>query len=466
MLPGTLAWAGQLYTVKWKNMAFKNFKIQVTVRSIMFGFVFAIYQNQWYVTSASLLVISVLLLVGLIRFVEKTRREISNFLTSVKLRDFTSLSEIESTTENKNPDLIDAFKLIAGEFQNVRIEKEMHYQYLQTLVEHVETALICFEKNGKIALMNNSAKKLLNTQSAQTLDFLKQKQAEIAFILDTIQSGQQKLLKTKVNGELVQLAIRATVFRMQETEYKLVALQNIKNELESKELESWQKLIRVLTHEIMNSVTPISSLSQAIIENMEDENGQALDLRKMEDEDFDDIFQSIKTIENRSKGLLKFVETYKNLTKLPQPNFEKINVSDLLNHVALLMKPEFEKKNAKLEIVAIDKQVNIFADHEMLVRVLINLLANALDALIGTKDPMVKMDSFADAENRTCINVSDNGPGMDKETLDNIFIPFFTTKEKGSGIGLSLCRQIMHLHKGSITAVSDLGEGIDLVLKF
>lgn len=452
-------------------MAFKNFKIQVILRSIMiglvlFGFVFAIYQEKWYVTSGALMVVAVLLVLDLIRYVEKTRRDISNFLFSVNFRDFTSIAEIERKSHKKNKDLTEAFKFIANEFQNVRIEKEMHYQYLQTVIGHVETALICFDDKGKVSLINDSAKNLLNTQSARSLEFLRSSRAEIGHMMSSIKSGEQKLIKTRIKGELMQLSVRATEFRLRDEQYKLVALQDIKNELENKELESWQRLIKILRHEIMNSVTPISSLSQAIKQNLENQEGRTLNLRELSEEDLKDIHESIITIENRSKGLLQFVETYRNLTRLNKPNFKKVKPGDLLNHIGSLMKQELARDDISLNISNRSGEVYLYIDHDMIVRVLINLISNARDALHGRQNPMISIECHTDEKNRVNMVIADNGAGMDAETLDNIFIPFFTTKEKGSGIGLSLCRQIMHMHKGSITAESEPGKGTIVSLKF
>lgn len=452
-------------------MAFKNFKIQVIIRSVLigislFGFVFAFYQDKWYVTTASLFLLSVLLVADLIRYVEKTRRDISNFLVSVNLRDFTSMTQIEEKAQQKNKDLTDAFKFIANEFQNVRIEKETHYQYLQTVIGHVKTALICFDEKGKVILINQAAKELLDMHSLQSLDYLRSTQEEIGNILSSIQTGEQKLLKTKIKSELMQLSIRATAFKLNNKLYKLVALHDIKNELESNELESWQKLIRVLTHEIMNSVTPISSLSQAIKEEMEDEETESLKSERIKDDDIKDIYESIITIENRSKGLLKFVETYKSLTKLPKPEFEKHSITSFLNHIKSLMKPELQNRNIIFTIHNKAGDRTIYIDHEMMVRVMINLIGNAVDATEKIPVPRIKMQAYTDSRNRSIIAINDNGTGMNNEVLENIFIPFFTTKEKGSGIGLSLCRQIMHLHKGSITAESEPGKGSRFLLKF
>lgn len=452
-------------------MAFKNFRIQVIFRAVLiglvlFGFVLAIQQDQWYVTSGSLLIIAVFLVAEMIRHVEKTRREISSFLVSVDLKDFTSVAELERKTDRKNRDLTDAFKYIAGEFQNVRIEKEMHYQYLQTVFGHVDTAMICFNDKGKIELINKAARELLNVHSLQSRDYLKRSRPEIGFILEQIKSGEQKLLKIKLEGVLMQLSIRAAEFILRDKKYKLISLQDIKNELEGRELESWQKLIRVLTHEIMNSVTPISSLSQAIKDSMEDEEGNTLALKDLDSADLQDIHDSILTIEGRSRGLLQFVNTYRNLSKLPVPEFEKISLKPLFDHIKSLMGPELEKDNISLSIAESLQELSIYADHDMIVRVLINLISNARDALLNTSGPEIKIHVHTDSKNRINIIVEDNGFGMDPETQENIFIPFFTTKEKGSGIGLSLCRQIMHLHKGIITAESEEGTGTKISLRF
>jgi nitrogen fixation/metabolism regulation signal transduction histidine kinase len=247
----------------------------------------------------------------------------------------------------------------------------------------------------------------------------------------TLRAGQREVIRVNREGELLQLSVHVTEFRVRKEKFKLVSLQNIRHELEEQELDSWQKLIRVLTHEIMNSVTPVSSLSSAINEMLTDENGSRKALGTLSSDDLDDMYSSLETIEERSRGLLSFVADYKNLTRLPQPVFEDIAVEFLLNHMYRLFKKDMDSENINYQAQVPAHNMSICIDSMMIQQVLINLIKNAMEA------------------------IRDNGKGIDEENLEKVFIPFYTTKRKGSGIGLSLSKQIMRLHKGSIHFQSD-----------
>jgi signal transduction histidine kinase len=244
-----------------------------------------------------------------------------------------------------------------------------------------------------------------------------------------------------------------------------VSIQNIKEELETQELESWQKLIRVLTHEIMNSVTPISSLSSAINEMLMEEDGTMKPVSRIPADDIDDMYNSLRTIEERSRGLLKFVGNYKDLTRMPQPVFMNIRLIDLFDQVSILMKKTLDKQKITFEVYSEGPELDVYADKDMILQILINLIANARDALERKKNKKIRMTGFRLGE-KTFIQVSDNGQGIDRESIDKVFIPFFTTKKKGSGIGLSLARQIMRLHKGSIYFTTEEGKGTTFTLEF
>jgi signal transduction histidine kinase len=234
--------------------------------------------------------------------------------------------------------------------------------------------------------------------------------------------------------------------------------------LEYQELESWQKLIRVLTHEIMNSVTPISSLSNAINDTFNETNGKKTELQKISDDDFEDIISSLKTIENRSKGLLKFVSSYKQLTKIPKPDIKEVNLTELVNHCHTLLKQKFKELNIHFTFNNSKEEFNCFADYDLIEQVMINLLLNAIDAVKNQEKPQITV-GIKNELNKYKINIKDNGKGIEPEEIEKIFIPFYTTKKEGSGIGLSLSRQIMRLHKGNIQVNSEQGKGTEFVLE-
>jgi signal transduction histidine kinase len=333
------------------------------------------------------------------------------------------------------------------------------------IIEHINVALICFDEKGNIEIANQAAKELFRTKQLKSVDSIARFSKKIKDAINDSNLEKGVLLKTLVDGEMVGLSVKGTVFRIKEKSLKLVSLQDIKSELDEQELESWQKLIRVLTHEIMNSVTPVSSLSTAINEMLQNDGGQAANISSLDKNDLNDMLAGLKTIEERSKGLLGFVGTYKNLTRLPKPVFTQISVLKLLNHLKTLMKPELGKFNIGLEIVSTEKDVLIEADHEMIERIMINLIMNAIDAVKEVDNPKIEIKIMA-RNHQTVIEIIDNGKGIDKENIDKIFIPFFTTKKQGSGIGLSLARQIMRLHKGSISVKSEPGKFTIFTLRF
>jgi two-component system nitrogen regulation sensor histidine kinase NtrY len=270
-----------------------------------------------------------------------------------------------------------------------------------------------------------------------------------------LRSKERALVKVYDNGELLYLALYATEFRLAGQDISLVSIQNIQSELEKTEIEAWQKLIRVLTHEIMNSITPISSLASTMNELIgETFSGMTSD-SESDQETLDDIRQAIKTIQKRSQGLLHFVDAYRNLTLIPQPNFQIFPLHELFERVEKLMQANIEEKGIDFEAKVEPKSLELTADPELIEQVLINLLLNALQALEQRQDPQIRLEARLDDRGRILIQVKDNGPGISKENLDKIFIPFFSTKDGGSGIGLSLSRQIMRLHKGTINTLSN-----------
>ena len=220
-------------------------------------------------------------------------------------------------------------------------------------------------------------------------------------------------------------------------------------------MEAWQKLVRVLTHEIMNSIAPISSLSSTIELMINEYDTKSDDAPCLDKEAVAEIQQALQTINKRSTGLMNFVETYRNLTKIPKPNFSLLNMKELVENVVTLMKKEIEEKEIKLEYCIEPETIELQADEQMISQVLINLINNSIHALEGRKNPMITIKGYYNRRGRPTIQILDNGQGILKDVIDKIFIPFFTTKRSGSGIGLSLSRQILRLHGGTITAKSD-----------
>jgi nitrogen fixation/metabolism regulation signal transduction histidine kinase len=362
--------------------------------------------------------------------------------------------------------LASSFNEVIEEFKKNRAEKEEHYNYLQTVVQHINIGIICFDSEGRVDMYNNAAKRIFKKNIIRNINDLYTVAQELPETLLKLNAGDKKLIKIFTEDEIKQLSLYATEFRMRGEEFVLVAFHDIHAELEEKEIESWQKLIRVLTHEIMNSITPISSLASTVNEMLIDTSDDTRKLKELDEEDMESIESALVTIKNRSQGLLNFVDIYRNLTRIPQPNFRYFPIQDIFDRAELLLKQKIESIGIQCNCKVYPDDLKLTADPDLIDQVIINLMLNAIDAVSKIKHPEIIIKAYNNQNNRTIIEVVDNGTGIKPDIIDKIFMPFFTSKKDGSGIGLSLSRQIMHLHKGSITVKSKNDEGTVFTLTF
>lgn len=458
---------GVPYTEKFKNMNFKNFRIQVFALFILimiFGFLsmyIAITSPHWKI-SVWLGIPVIISMISLIRLFETTRRELYDFMLEITHGDLTK----SYTAQGKEDELKGVFEKIMLIIKKLRYEKEINHQYLQTIVEHVNIALLCFDEEGKIILANQTFKKLVNRSVLKDMDMLSKINQELTKTCNFLETGQKSLIKFERNGVLQNLSVQATEFKIDDLKYKLVSLQDINVELEKQELDSWKKLVRVLTHEIMNTAIPISTLSNVINEMFIDEKGMEKSWANFNEKDQKNIKHSLITIEKRSKGIVDFVKATKNYTNIAKPSFEFISVNELIKSVLALFKPEFDEKKIYITVRLLIRDRQIKADQNLLEQALINVIRNALEAMGNNINPELGIELKITEENRIQALISDNGKGMEFGVLENIFVPFFTTKKDGSGIGLSLSKQIMQMHGGNIYVNSkpDIGTSITLIL--
>ncbi len=388
---------------------------------------------------------------SLIRYLTKTNRDLNRFLLSIKHSDF-SQSFATSVEGSGFEELNTAFSEVTKEFQKAKIEKEEHFRFLQTIIDHVGIALIAFNPDGHVELINNAAKKLLKIQRLHNIDDLEQISTGLAEKLGNISPGDKDLVKLKQGDDLLQLSIYATGFILRQQQLILVAMQNIQSELEEKEMISWQNLIRVLTHEIMNSITPIASLASTATDLLKDD--KECKVPQELNEVISDVGQAVKTIEKRSKGLITFIDNYRKLTRIPQPDFKIVQVRDLFERVENLLGDQIEKNAIQFKSEIDPESLSLTADPTLIEQVLINLCKNSVEAVHGVSHPKIKLKAGSDGLGNPVIKVIDNGKGIAAEVAERIFIPFFTTKPEGSGIGLSLSRQILRLHKATIGVTS------------
>ena len=451
-------------------MVYNRFRFLVVARIILLtlSIFLLVYLAEFEKYLISLLILGALIIaqvISAIRFVENTNKKLGKFLESIRHADFaTSFSDkgMGKSFEGLNNE----FNQIINEFKRYRAEKEEHFNYLQTVVQHVSIGIISFTRDGKVDIINTAGKRLFKISNLRYIDDLKLIKKDLPEMLYKMKAGDNTLIKLFIKDELLQLSVYATEFRMRGQEYTLIALQNIHAELEEKEIESWQKLIRVLTHEIMNSITPISSLASTVQEMMFVDPEADLSLKKLDQEDMEGIGSALKTIQKRSQGLLNFVEIYRNLTRIPKPNFRYFEVKEIFERSSELMKPKMDNHKIQCTAKVMPNDLKITADPDLIDQVIINLMLNAIDAVSEIQNPQIFIMAYKNDSGRVLIEISDNGSGIKPDILDKIFMPFFTSKKTGSGIGLSLSRQIMSLHKGAISVRSTPKDGTTFTLTF
>jgi nitrogen fixation/metabolism regulation signal transduction histidine kinase len=410
-----------------------------------------------------LTVFEIILIIELIRFIEKFKSSILVFLESIDQDDY-SVAFPKGNLKNPDGRIANLFNSILNKFQLLRAERETRHIYLQTIIEQVTVGLIGYNSDHEITLINEAAKNLLGRPYIKNLSSIKQVNKSLYDAIVNIDAQEGLLIKYTKNGELMQVLLKATELRSNGEYLKIITLQDIKNELDEKELESWQKLIRIINHEVMNSMIPLSTLTNVNRKVLQEViNGAG----EYEDERISDVIEGMKIIENRSQGIMEFVKSVKSLTNISKPNFVKININDLLNRVHTLMNPEFQDTDIQFNLQSPQKDFTIIGDLELLEQALINLIKNAREAFDSYRGTELKkvMLSADKVEGFYIITVSDNGPGISKDLLEDIFIPFFTTKKGGSGVGLALSRQIMRLHKGQLLLSSEEGKGSAFILR-
>lgn len=407
----------------------------------------------------------ILEIILLIRYVERTNRKLTQLFQSIRHADFSS-SFSDPGLGKSFEDLSREFNLVIEAFRKYRTEKEEHYNYLQTVIQHVSIGILVFHRTGKVDVFNNAVKKMLRLKNLRDIQELEMVKSDLPATLMGLKSGDSTLAKIFIGNELLQLSIIATEFRMRGEDFILVSMQDIGAELDEKEIESWQKMVRVLTHEIMNSITPITSLAATLQDmTVRREEGKIF-MNTLDEEDVESFDSAISTIRSRSQGLLNFMEVYRNLTRVPKPNFRYFRVAELFDRCHQLLHPKFETLGIKCSRTIIPADLMITADPDLIDQVVINLMLNAIDAVQEVEKPDITILATLNSNNRVVIEFRDNGTGIMPDVMDKIFMPFFTSKKHGSGVGLSLSRQIMHLHKGSISVRSKPGEGTTFTLVF
>lgn len=414
-------------------------------------------------TATGIALLSLLLTIRLINYVNRTNRILGHFLSYMHEQDL-SLHYSVRYVKNHFKGLNESMEHLIGELKETRIDLEVQAHYLKTILHNVSTGIICFDDSGKILTMNRAAGQCLGVKPLEQLEELDRQQSGLGSRMLLMHPGTESTETLQHGGKSIQLTIHHSQINLKKERVHIIALNDISMQMEEQEILSWKKLIRVINHEIMNSMTPIITLAMAIRRKLSD-GAKAKLASELTEETLEDAIQSASIIEERSIGLVQFIERYKKLTALPPMKIESFQAGDLFEKMEQLFKEELRAKGISLKRTP-QCNIELEGDRQMLEQVLINLIKNALDAMGSHEDPEIELSCYKDSNNHICLAVGDNGEGIPKDKLEQVFVPFFTTREEGSGIGLSLCRQIIRLHDGQIRMDSSPRKGTNVIIRF
>lgn len=436
-------------------------RIALLALSLFFLAYFIFQENGVFLISLLIILVLAQVLL-LIRYAEGSFKKTRQFLDNIKHGNYTNVYPVKFDGTEID-DLHIEFNAILAKLQEDQAEKEANYQYFRSVFQHLGIGLITFDEEGKVQIVNTAAKRMLDIPQLTHIGEIEKINIELHHAIHQLRTGGSELIKIAHPDGIMQLSVYVIELLMRDSKFKLVSLQNIQSELEEKEMEAWQNLVKVLTHEIMNSIAPISSLASTVKTDM------ASKIEAHEPiacEDLEDYLMAITTVEKRSEGLIKFVSDFRSLAHIPTPKFQSISIRHLFDEMELLMGKQLENKQIIVKKDISPAELILFGDPGLIEQVMINLIQNAIHAVEETEKKEILLKAFIDENGKIILEVADTGKGIEEEALSKIFIPFFTTKKIGSGIGLSLSKQIMRRHKGNIQVRSNIGEGTVFKLIF
>lgn len=444
----------------------KTFSLKIALHALLIGLGAAsalwLHVHGFTYAACFMLILSVYFFYALLRLFSDILRDFQNFVEAIQYRDFSQQFSIQRAPSHLRF-FRRGFNEIVSGYKKLSKEKELQFQYLQNVLELVDTSIMAFEiSTGHIVWINNQMKELLQIPGIKNTTRMQRLFPVLYEAFYSIPVSEQKVLAIRIKEVPVKLLLTSNTFKTDDKDFKLVALQNVDEALDVTETEAWNKLLRVLTHEIMNSIAPISSLANTL----QDRLGSIDQSIQIPVNDFKDLQDGIETIKSRSNGLMRFSESYRNLNKIGQANLSEFYVRDVFENLVTLMLPNLTRKQISLEIILKNPNLKIEADRQLLEQLFINLLLNAIDAVKDSEEKQVVLSGEKNDRHQIILKVADSGSGMSQQIMERIFIPFFSTKKAGSGIGLSLCKQIMLLHKGSIQVKSAKGQGTAFTMQF
>lgn len=447
-------------------MTYKYFSIQLIVRIIFILLnmicisAFIIHAERMF-TTITLLLILVIQIGELYRFLMKTNAEIEQFVQSLKHEE----SGTRFISTSKSNKLYDHFNEILEYIEKIRIEREAQFHFLNVILKNADVGIIALAENNTIEILNNTAKRILHCQKIKNWNEFKKLYPDFAEKVNKVKPDHHDLIEFNIKEEKVKLSVSVSQIKILEKAFSIIVFQNIRSEIEQSELDSWNKLIRTMAHEIMNSITPISSLTETGIRILEDENGNVRTKDEITTSKLEKLTLALKTIEKRSNSLMHFVEDFRALARIPEPKPGEIDMCTFIQELEKLFASVFNHEQIAFKTAFESDNMYVYADQKLLEQLFVNLLKNSIEALQGISSPEIRVKCYYDDKYKI-VEIIDNGIGISAEEKEKLFVPFYSTKENGSGIGLSLSRQIMQLHKGKIDIISKENEGTTVRLTF
>jgi len=435
----------------YQRFTFKLIFKLLFINVLAFLLAYLVVKTKLWFTIAGVSVILLSAIFSLYNYINQIRADIKRFILAIKTRDHT-LNFKNKSTKGSFPDLYSSFDEIIKTHKDIQLEQDAMFQLIKTILQQVPVGVIVVKETQnalgqtEIAFFNEAASTLLNVPAYKYWHRLKQHLPLFTSEIENISKGGKRFLELKIQDKLTQLSTEVIPLNLYGTDYMIISFQNIKDEIEQKEIEAWNRLIGVISHEILNSITPISSLSDTV-------NSMVAHKDFLDKEDLEDLKPAIQTIKRRSEGLLDFVKDYRLIAELPTPELQSHSIGGILQHIHVLMQPFAAVKNIKLVVSQTSSKISIQADLKLVEQALINLVTNGIHALEGVESPLIEID-YRLEQNKLFIDVADNGKGIEPELLEKIFVPFFTTRKNGSGIGLTITRNIMKMHYGSLEVTS------------
>jgi len=450
-------------------MAFKNFNTNIIIQIILialscFLFNWSLVQDHLSIAKFTFGIFFLIQVIILIDYIKNSNKRLIRFLEWIKHEGISErFANIKS--DGSHEKLNRVFNEIIQVLADSKADTESEHLYFQKALSVIGTGIISINEKNKIEIFNTAATKLLRCEAFNSITKLRSKHPDFTSFILKLKNNEQKTIKLNIQNSHLSITAKCVIFKIKEKPIRFISFQDISSELAYEELEAWQKLIRVLRHEIMNSVTPIKSLTSTII-RIFSKDGKSKNIDQLTQENIDNALDGLVAIDKRNQGMATFIESYRSLTNTPKPIIEEIDINNFFEHIRILMSEDFKSNNVIAEFVIHPQTTKLLADEKLLTQVIINLMRNAIESMDDQTKKIVQIKTSLNNNKQTIISVSDTGSGIDQDELANIFVPFYTSKEKGSGIGLSLCQQIMHLHKGRIAVTSKKGEGSTFTLEF